>query len=238
MTVIRDVTLEVRPGEVVGLLGPNGAGKTTLLLTLAGELPPQAGEVLWRGKTAKLPLYRRSRQGLGLVTEGRSLCTTLTVRQNLRIAAGCDVEKARALFPELVPLMRRRAGLLSGGEQQMLALARALARPISLLLADELSLGLAPQLVTRLLRAVRAAADRGMGALIVEQHASRVLEVADRVYVLRRGRMVFSGTGAETRERLSEIQALYLSHEIDETLPSRRSLDGNSFPPDEESQLN
>jgi branched-chain amino acid transport system ATP-binding protein len=210
--ILRGVTLRVEPGEVVALLGANGAGKTTTLLTLAGELKPLAGEVLWKGKRAKAPLHRRARQGLAYVTEERSVFPKLTTRQNLAVGR-CDVDKATALFPELVPLLSRRVGLLSGGEQQMLTLGRALARPTDLLLADELSLGLAPKTVGRLLRAVRAAADGGIGALLVEQHVHRVLEIADRVYLLHQGRIEFDGTAAEARASLDEIQATYLTRD-------------------------
>jgi len=211
---VRDLDIEVHPGEVVALLGANGAGKTTTLLTLAGELTPSAGEVLWEGRPTRTPLYRRARHGIGLVTAERSVTMRLTARQNLRIGRGCDVDRAVAVFPELEPLLDRRAGLLSGGEQQMLTLARALARPTKLLLADELSLGLAPRTVGTLLAAVRRAADDGMGALVVEQHVHRVLEIADRVYVLRHGRVRFSGTVTEARERLGDIQAEYLSGRV------------------------
>jgi len=208
--VIRDVTLEVRPGEVVALLGANGAGKTTTLLTLAGELAPLGGEVLLKGSNATAPLYKRARGGMAFVTEERSVFPKLTTRQNLAVGRA-DVAKAMSLFPELEPLMSRRGGLLSGGEQQMLSLARALARPTDLLLADELSLGLAPRIVGRLLRAVRAAADNGVGALLVEQHVHRVLEIADRVYLLHHGKVQFTGTAAEARGSIDEIQATYLT---------------------------
>src|SRR5579863_163804 len=208
--VVRDVTLEVRPGEVVALLGANGAGKTTTLLTLAGELMPLGGQVLLKGSNATAPLYKRARGGMAFVTEERSVFPKLTTRQNLAVGRA-DIAKATALFPELEPLMSRRGGLLSGGEQQMLSLARALARPTDLLLADELSLGLAPRIVGRLLRAVRAAADNGVGALLVEQHVHRVLEIADRVYLLHHGRVQFTGTAAEARGSIDEIQATYLT---------------------------
>src|SRR2546423_9000571 len=134
----------------------------------------------------------------------------LTARENLRV--GCrDIEPALELFPELRARLDVRAGLLSGGEQQMLTLARALARRPTLLLADELSLGLAPLAVRRLLDAVRAAADQGVGVLLVEQHVSKALQIADRVYVLRRGRMRMSGTAAELSGRLGEIETSYLA---------------------------
>jgi branched-chain amino acid transport system ATP-binding protein len=208
--VVRDVTLEVRPGEVVALLGANGAGKTTTLLTLAGELMPLGGQVLLKGSNASAPLYKRARGGMAFVTEERSVFPKLTTRQNLAVGRA-DVAKATSLFPELEPLMSRRGGLLSGGEQQMLSLARALARPTDLLLADELSLGLAPRIVGRLLRAVRAAADNGLGALLVEQHIHRVLEIADRVYLLHHGQVQFTGTASEARGSIDEIQATYLT---------------------------
>jgi ABC-type branched-subunit amino acid transport system ATPase component len=208
--IIRDVTMRVEPGEVVALLGANGAGKTTTLLTLAGELQPIAGVVAFKGVTAKSPLYRRARRGLSFVTEERSVFPKLTTRQNLAVGRA-DIAKATALFPELEPLLSRRAGLLSGGEQQMLTLGRALARPTDLLITDELSLGLAPRTVTRLLRAVRSAADAGVGALVVEQHVHRVLDIADRVYLLHQGRLAFEGTAAQALANLTQIQAHYLT---------------------------
>ena len=208
--IVRDLSLEVHAGEVVALLGANGAGKTTTLFTLAGELEPLGGEVLMDGERTTAPLYRRARKGMAFVTEERSMFPKLTTRQNLAVARA-DVDQATALFPELVPLMSRRSALLSGGEAQMLTLSRALARAPSLLLADELSLGLAPKTVGRLLRAVREAADRGIGALLVEQHVHRVLEVADRVYLLQQGRVRFAGTAADARGSIDEIQATYLT---------------------------
>ena len=209
--VVRGLDLTVAPGEVVALLGPNGAGKTTTLLTLAGALQPISGKIFWEGKPTNLPLHRGARRGLALVTEERSVFMRLSARQNLAIARDVDMDEVTRLFPELVPLMGRRAGLLSGGEQQMLTLGRALARPTHLLLADELSLGLAPTTVGRLLRAVRQAADAGMGVLVVEQHVHRVLKVADRAYVMSHGRIQFSGTAAEARKNINEIQGHYLT---------------------------
>ncbi len=208
--IVRDVSLEVHPGEVVALLGANGAGKTTTLLTLAGVLKPLGGEILIDGQATTAPLHRRARNGMAFVTEERSVFPKLTTRQNLAVGRA-DIQKATTLFPELEALMSRRAALLSGGEQQMLTLGRALARAPEVLLADELSLGLAPKSVTRLLRAVRAAADQGVGALLVEQHVHRVLEVADRVYLLQQGQIRFSGTAADARQNIDEIQATYLT---------------------------
>src|SRR5205085_3122741 len=159
--VVRDLDLEVRAGEVTALLGPNGAGKTTTLMTLSGDLPALGGEVRFGGVATTSRLHHRARQGLALVTEQRAVFTRLTVEENLRIGR-CDRRIALELFPELEPHLKRRVGLLSGGQQQMLALARALSRSPKLLLADELSLGLAPLVVERLLTAVRDAANDGV----------------------------------------------------------------------------
>jgi ABC-type branched-subunit amino acid transport system ATPase component len=134
----------------------------------------------------------------------------LSAEANLRLGRG-PVATALELFPELTPLLKRRAGLLSGGEQQILTLARALAAEPAALLADELSLGLAPMVVRRLLAAVRAAADRGVGVLLVEQHAAQALAVADRGYVFRRGRVVMSGSADELRQNFDEIRDSYLA---------------------------
>ena len=215
VAVVRDVDLRVEPGEVVALIGPNGAGKTTTLLTLAGELPVISGDVLFRGTPTKAGLFRRARRGMGFVTEERSVFMALTAEENLRVA-GVRRADAIALFPELEPLMGRTAGLLSGGEQQMLTLARAVARDPKLLLVDELSLGLAPVIVKRLLQTVRrVASERTTGILLVEQHVRQALHVADRVYVMQRGRIVMSGTAAEVRGRIDEIEATYLSRSRD-----------------------
>ncbi|MBI5087705.1 MAG: ATP-binding cassette domain-containing protein [Actinobacteria bacterium] len=208
--VVHDLHLTVCPGEVVVLLGANGAGKSTTLRTLAGALPPVGGEVRWRGSPTKAPLHRRARRGIGLVTEERSVFMGLSAQANLRLGRG-PVSRALELFPELEPLLKRRAGLMSGGEQQILTLARALAAEPAALLADELSLGLAPLIVRRLLIAVREAADRGVGVLLVEQHAAQALAIADRGYVFRRGQVVMSGTAAELRRDFDEIRSSYLT---------------------------
>lgn len=211
LAAVRDLDLSVNAGEVVALLGRNGAGKTSTLLALAGELAPMSGEVRWMGRVTRAPMHARCRAGLGFVTEERSVIMNMTTAENLRLAR-VDPDVACELFPELRPLMRRIAGLLSGGEQQMLALARALGRNPRVLLADELSLGLAPLVVERLLAAVRAAADeRGIGVLLVEQHVRQALAIADRVYVMDRGSVVLSGPVAEIGSRLDEVEATYLS---------------------------
>ena len=213
MSVVRDLDLPVVAGEIAALIGPNGAGKTTTLLTLAGELPPISGEVRWLGRPSIAPMHERCRQGLSYVTEERSVIMKLTAQENLRLA-NVTTDTATALFPELEPLLKRPAGLLSGGEQQMLTVARALGRNPTVMLLDELSLGLAPIIVRRLLNAVRTASkERGVGVLLVEQHVRQALEVADRVYVMRRGRIVLSGTAQVIGAQLGEIEAAYLSEE-------------------------
>jgi branched-chain amino acid transport system ATP-binding protein len=209
--VIYDVDLVVQPGEVVGLLGANGAGKTTTLLSLAGELPLLSGEVRFGGAATTAPLYRRARQGLTFVTEEKSVFMGLTARDNLRVA-GVDIATALGLFPELERLLSVRAGLLSGGEQQMLTLARALSRKPTVLLADELSMGLAPMIVKRLLEAVgRVARQQDTAVLLVEQHVRKALEYCDRAYVMHRGRIEISGSAAELLSRIGDIEDRYLT---------------------------
>ena len=210
--VVNKVNLTVERGEVVCLLGPNGAGKTTTLLTIAGELTPVDGVVLFSNVPTFTPMHQRIRTGgIGLVTEERLVFTKMSARDNLRVGGG-SVEAALALFPELEPRLDVRGGMLSGGEQQMLALARALSRETSLLLADELSLGLAPKIVDRLLGAVRKAADTsGTGALIVEQHARKALKYSDRMYLMARGQILLELAAAEALARIDEIEETYLS---------------------------
>lgn len=207
--VVRGVDFTIGAGEVVALLGPNGAGKTTTMLGLSGELRPMDGEVRWHGEVTRDLPHLRARAGLGVVTEERSVFMGLTVAENLRLG-GVD-DRVFELFPELEPLRNRRAGLLSGGEQQILTVGRALARSPKVLLADELSFGLAPLVVQRLLRAIRQAADTGVGVLLVEQHVRQVLEIADRVLVMGQGELTFTGTAHEARADLDSIEASYLS---------------------------
>lgn len=211
MAVVRDLDLHVAAGEVVALIGSNGAGKTTTLLSLAGELSPMGGEVRFLGRPCRSPMHVRCRQGLGYVTEERSVIMEMSVADNLKLA-GVPRSVAFGYFPILERILDRRAGLCSGGEQQMIALARALGRNPKVLLADELSLGLAPLVVTHLLQAVREAADqRGIGVVLVEQHVRQALKVADRVYLMERGRIALSGTAAEVGAQLDRIEAAYLA---------------------------
>src|SRR6476469_2805336 len=211
LAAIRNVDLQVHAGEVVALIGRNGAGKSSTLLALSGALKPMTGEVRWKGAPTRAPLHTRCKHGLSYLTEERSIIMNMSAADNLRLA-GATRAQATALFPELAPARRRTAGLLSGGEQQMVALARALGREPELLLADELSLGLAPLIVSRLLKAIRAsAAERGIGILLVEQHVRQALAVADRVYVIERGSITISGPVSEMAGRIDEIEAAYLS---------------------------
>jgi len=210
--VVHDLTFDVGPGEVVCLLGPNGAGKTTTMLALSGELPVISGEVVFEGESSKAALHRRARAGMAYVTEERSVFKSISARDNLRVGR-VEPSQAVALFPELEKCMATRGGLLSGGEQQMLTLARALARRPRVLLADELSLGLAPLVVDRLLQAVRRAADEdGTSVVMVEQHAHKALRYADRAIVMRRGRVVMDLSGEEARRRIDEVEQAYLTN--------------------------
>ena len=209
VSVISDLDLEVHGGEVVALLGINGAGKTTTVRALSGQIKPSGGVVTFLGRPTSAPLHRRARAGMRVITEERSAFMGLTTAENLRLG-GQSKERCLDLFPELERLLDRKAGLLSGGEQQMLALARALAAEPAVLLADELSLGLAPLVCERLLVALRAAADAGAGVLLVEQRVRDALEFADRAYVLSGGRVVISGPAAEIAGRMDEIERTYL----------------------------
>jgi branched-chain amino acid transport system ATP-binding protein len=208
--VVKDLDLVVHSGEVVALLGVNGAGKTTIVRALSGQLKPSGGQVWLKGRPTTAPLHKRVRDGMRLITEDRSVFMGLTTAENLRLG-GQSRDACLELFPELERLLDRRAGLLSGGEQQMLTLARALAAQPTVLLADELSLGLAPLICVRLLAALRAAADRGAGVLLVEQRARDALQVADRAYVISSGQVAVSGSASELAGRIEEIESTYLA---------------------------
>jgi branched-chain amino acid transport system ATP-binding protein len=209
--VLHEINLKVEAGEIVTLIGPNGAGKTTTLLALSGALSATGGTVLWRGTETRSPLHRRCQTGMAFVPQERSIFASLSTEANLKLGRG-GVERAVELMPELHPLLKRKAGLLSGGEQQMLVLARALASEPELLLADEVSLGLAPQPIARLMAAIRSAVEtKGIGVLLVEQHVDQALAVADRAYVLRRGEVILEAPAAKLRSRLTEVQRAYLT---------------------------
>ena len=217
--VVRNINLTVGAGEVVALLGPNGAGKTTTLLSISGILRPLAGTIMVLGapvRAGRTPEI--AQRGLAHVPEDRSLFFSLSVQENMRLGLSGPrssrrqaYERALELFPALGPLRDRRAGLLSGGEQQMLAMARALVSRPKAILVDEMSLGLAPVIVERLLPVVRRVAeDTGAGVLLVEQHVHMALAVADRAYVMDRGRIVMHGPAAELIHRKDLLEVSYL----------------------------
>lgn len=212
--ILRGINLEVRQGEVVVLLGANGAGKTTTLLSLAGETNIFSGTVEMSEREVTGALDVRVRAGMAYLLDERGIFPHLTVDQNLRLGRG-PTKRGYDLAPELVGLERRRAGLCSGGEQQILCLARAMAADPTVLLADEISLGLAPKITKRMLETIRRSADAGAATLIVEQHARQALEFADRGYVMKRGAIVMEGTAKELLSRIDEIERAYLHTDIE-----------------------
>jgi branched-chain amino acid transport system ATP-binding protein len=216
--VVRDVDLSVDAGEVVALLGPNGAGKTTTLKAISGIVRPLAGRIVYAGTdTARHAPEILARRGIAHVPEGRGLFFGLTVAEHFRLGhrrERLDAERAYEYFPALAELRARPVGLLSGGEQQMLALGRALVRAPRLLLLDELSLGLAPVVVERLLPVVREYAhESGCAVLLVEQRMQLALEIADRGYVLSHGDVVLHSSADELRADEQLLVASYLGEQ-------------------------
>ena len=221
-SVLRDVDITVGRGEVVALLGANGAGKTTLLRVVSGLLPATQGRVVFDGTAVTAgSASALARQGLAHVPEGRGIFFGLTVAEHFRMGSRRyrpNMRRAFEYFPALDSLRDRRAGLLSGGEQQMLALALALATKPKLLLLDELSLGLAPVIVEHLLPVVREVArDTGCGVLVVEQHVELALEIIDRGYVLSRGRIVLHKPVRELRADRQLLVASYMGERVAST---------------------
>jgi branched-chain amino acid transport system ATP-binding protein len=228
--VVRGVSLHVAPGEVVALLGPNGAGKTTTLETIAGLHEPMAGTITMHGESiVGRQTHLLAREGLALVPEGRALFFGLTVREHLRLARskdGVGQQELLEMLPELEKCLERKAGLLSGGEQQMLAVGRALISRPRVLLVDEMSLGLAPVIVERLLPILRrVATELGTAVLFVEQHVALALEIADRAYVLTHGRIVLEGPAEQLQADRKLVTASYLGEttadELSETANNR-----------------
>ena len=216
--VLHGVNIAVTPGEVVCLLGPNGAGKTTLLLGCVGQLPLRAGRVLIDGKpvSSKHP-NRAAHLGIGFVPDNRGLFLQLTVAENLRLVHPwrSSLDDVAVLFPALASLMSRRVGLLSGGEQQMVALAKAVLFRPKVLLIDEMSHGLAPLVAEKLLTMVRELAQRhNTAVLLVEQTVEMALAVSDRALVMRLGRIVMEGTAAEVDANRDVLESHYLGQTI------------------------
>jgi branched-chain amino acid transport system ATP-binding protein len=220
--VVRDVSFKIPPGEVTTLLGANGAGKSTLVLAVAGVLRPSAGRVLLgdRDLTRRSPEKIRA-AGVAVVPEGRRLLPALTIEDNLRVATYAlsreqrreGIAYALELFPELEKRWTTSARLLSGGEQQMLVLAQALVSRPSILLVDELSLGLAPVVVKRLVPTIESVAASGAGVLLIEQFAHLALSLAKTAYVLEGGRIRYAGTAEELKRHPDVLQSAYLMGE-------------------------
>jgi branched-chain amino acid transport system ATP-binding protein len=215
LTVARDITFALQPKTVLTILGPNGAGKTTLLMTLAGFLPPRAGTITLNGEPVKGSSPRRMNQaGMILIPDFRALFTELTPIQNLKLAAtrGADLDPVLELFPALQRREKLRVGDLSGGEQQMLAIARALVQSPKLLLIDEMSMGLAPVAVESLMPVIRRVADEaGASVIMVEQHVQLALEVADEAMVMVHGSIVLSGSAEKYRNDTSAVESAYMT---------------------------
>ncbi len=219
IVALRGVSIEVKAGELVALLGVNGAGKSTLLSTIAGILKPWQGSITFEGQSlvGKTP-EQITRLGIAMVPEGREILSSLTVEENLRLGAYTrgdrreykhDLDEMVSLFPILGERMQQLGGTLSGGEQQQLAIARALMSHPKLLMLDEPSLGLAPALVDQIFELVSVLHKRGTTILLVEQNVDRTLDIADRAYLLNTGRVQMSGLPNTLRSRV-DIESVYL----------------------------
>ncbi|HWM83981.1 MAG TPA: ABC transporter ATP-binding protein, partial [Pseudolabrys sp.] len=202
MTVVHDLDLDVLPGQITALLGPNGAGKSSTVMAIAGHTTVKGGDIAFEGKSIlAMSPADRTRLGIAIVPEGRRVFPDLTVAQNLLIGgyvrsrkeAAANEERVLALFPRLKERHSQQAATLSGGEQQMLAIGRALMTSPRLIMIDELSLGLMPAMVDLCINAVQALKRQGIGVLLVEQNTHRAIGIADRVVVLASGRVAFSG---------------------------------------------
>ena len=204
---VKGISLELAKGELVSLIGANGAGKTTTLNAIAGVLPIAGGDIYYKGERINaLPAHRRLRAGIALVPEGRGIFTRLTVEENLRMGAysrndkagiEADLERVYTMLPRIKERLPQVAGTLSGGEQQMVAIGRALLSRPKLLLLDEPSMGLAPLVVEKIFEVVQSVAKEGVTILLVEQNANLALEFAQRGYVMESGRITLTGSGDE-----------------------------------------
>ena len=211
--VVRGVDLSVVPGKVTVLLGANGAGKSTLLDGISGVIPSSGGRVLLDGADiTRSSRQRRVKAGLAYVQQGRTVFPSLTVEENLLVATGRErLDPAFELFPELRARMSVTAELLSGGEQQMVVLGRAVLRQPRVLMIDELSLGLAPAVIDRMLAALTQMAADGIGLLLVEQFAERALDAGDNAVVMARGEVVLRGTASQIKKRPDQLRSAYLA---------------------------
>jgi branched-chain amino acid transport system ATP-binding protein len=227
--VVHEISLEIAPGAVTTLLGPNGAGKSTTVLTVGGVLRPTAGTVSIGGQNlTRLRPERIRKAGVAIVPEGRRLLPDLTVHDNLRVAtyslgredAKRGIAYALEVFPQLEARWGSIARTLSGGEQQMVVLAQALVSKPSFILVDELSLGLAPVVVKRLVPALERAASEGIGVLLIEQFVHVALAVAESAYVIEGGRIVYHGTAAELKEHPERLHTAYLLRERAGAVPA------------------
>ena len=216
--VLHDVSLSIERGQIVTLIGANGAGKTTLLKTISGLIRPTAGSILFEGRNiARQPAHKIVALGLSQVPEGRAILKRMTVMDNLRMGAftrrdsqiASDIDNVFRRFPALQERREQMSATLSGGEQQMLAIGRALVARPSLLLLDEPSLGLAPKFITRIFQTLREFKKEDKTILLVEQNARQALQIADRGYVMERGRIVLSGSGADLLNN-PQVQNTYL----------------------------
>ena len=219
LQVLWDVSLDVEHGEIVSLLGSNGAGKTTILRTISGLLRPFKGKVLLKGEDiTQLPSHKRVEKGLSLVPEGRQLFPMMTVMENLEMGAYTPGAKEKmsdslewvfTLFPVLKERKNQLAGTMSGGEQQMLAIARALMSRPELLALDEPSMGLAPKLVIEIFRTLQRMRDEGVTILLAEQNARAALEISEKAYIIETGRIVLHGPSKELIQ-MDEVRRAYL----------------------------
>lgn len=218
--VLNNVSLRLETGKIVAVLGPNGAGKSSLVLAMSGVLPLDAGEVLVDGVAlGRAAPHEVRRAGIAAIPEGHQVLTGLSVRDNLRVAGcvlapgevGAAIERTLQVFPELRELQPRDAGTLSGGQRQMVALAQALMSRPRFILVDEMSLGLAPLIVARLMKVLQTLATEGCGVLLIEQFTHVALQLADHAYVMNRGRIHFEGAPAEIEANPQLLHAAYLA---------------------------
>ena len=219
MEVLHGISVDVQDKELVSIIGPNGAGKTTLIKTVMGLVKPTSGQILYNGEDiTNIPAHKRAGMGIGYVPEGRRVCGKLTVEENLQMGAyelkdkaqiAKNIEMVNGIFPRLGERAKQLASTMSGGEQQMLAIGRALMLNPQMLLIDEVSMGLMPIMVNTCFEVIKKLNDEGITVLVVEQNANKALKIADRGYVLETGNIVLSDT-AENMRKDDTVQKAYL----------------------------